>query len=119
MVQWPDTAARDTSIGQSGSGRDARKDPVGLCRSSASRQARRAPRTFSSWVKAFNSPFKAEPIGNKGPWTGINDVEVAVAEYVDRRNQRRLHGELGHITPAEHKAAHYATEPPASLQRTS
>ncbi|MFZ4275681.1 IS3 family transposase [Streptomyces arboris] len=68
---------------------------------------------------ALNSLFKAEPIRNKGPWTGINDVEVAVAEYVDWRNQRRLHGELGHITPAEHKAAHYGTEPPASLQRTS
>ncbi|MFZ4269963.1 hypothetical protein [Streptomyces arboris] len=61
-------------------------------RSSASRQARRAPRTFSGWVKAFNNLFKAEPIRNTGSWTGINDVEVAVAEYVDRRNQRRLHG---------------------------
>ncbi|MFF4795491.1 IS3 family transposase [Streptomyces sp. NPDC001276] len=47
-------------------------------------------------------------------------MEVAVAEYVDWFNQRRLHGELGHITPAEHEAAHYlAAEPPASLQKTS
>ncbi|MHA6757906.1 IS3 family transposase [Streptacidiphilus sp. PAMC 29251] len=46
-------------------------------------------------------------------------VEIAVAEYVDWFNQRRLHGELGHITPTEHEAAHYATEPPASLQKTS
>ncbi|MER5689384.1 DDE-type integrase/transposase/recombinase [Streptomyces sp. NPDC002205] len=34
-------------------------------------------------AEAFNSLFKAELIRNKGPWTGINDVEVAVAEYVD------------------------------------
>lgn len=71
-------------------------------------------------AEAFNSLFKAELIRNKGPWTGINDVEVAVAEYVDWFNQRRLHGELGHVTPAEHEAACYlAAEPPASLQKTS
>ncbi|MER6983968.1 IS3 family transposase [Streptomyces carpinensis] len=47
-------------------------------------------------------------------------MEVVVAEYVDWFNQRRLHGELGHITPAEHEAAHYLTaEPSASLQKTS
>ncbi|WP_194238329.1 integrase core domain-containing protein [Streptomyces spongiae] len=50
-------------------------------------------------AEAFNSLFKAELIRNKGPWTGITDVEVAVAEYIDWFNQRRLHGELGHITP--------------------
>ncbi|MFJ7905380.1 IS3 family transposase [Streptomyces sp. NPDC096198] len=71
-------------------------------------------------AEAFNSLFKAELIRNKGPWTGINDVEVAVAEYVDWFNQRRLHGELGHVTPAEREAAHYlAAEPSASLQKTS
>lgn len=63
-------------------------------------------------AEAFNSLFKAELIRNKGPWTGINDIEIAVAEYVDWFNQRRLHGELGHITLAEHEAAHYAAEPP-------
>ncbi|KPI09927.1 Integrase catalytic region [Actinobacteria bacterium OV450] len=70
-------------------------------------------------AEAFNSLFKAELIRNKGPWTGVNDVEIAVAEYIDWFNHRRLHGELGHITPAEHEAAHYADEPPTSLQKTS
>jgi putative transposase len=71
-------------------------------------------------AEAFNSLFKAELIRNKGPWTGINDVEIAVAEYVDWFNQRRLHGELDHVTPAEHEAAHHLTaEPPTSLQKTS
>ncbi|MEU1037008.1 IS3 family transposase, partial [Streptomyces mirabilis] len=46
-------------------------------------------------------------------------VEVAVAEYIDWFNQRRLHGELGHVTPAEHEAAYYAAEPHKSLQKTS
>lgn len=70
-------------------------------------------------AEAFNSLFKAELIRNNGPWTSINDVEIAVAEYIDWFNQRRLHGELGHVTPAEHEAAYYAAEPPASLQKTS
>jgi putative transposase len=71
-------------------------------------------------AEAFNSLFKAELIRNKGPWTGINDVEIAVAEYIDWFNRRRLHGELGHVTPTEHEAAHHLTaEPPASLQKTS
>ncbi|MFB6961310.1 integrase core domain-containing protein [Streptomyces sp. NPDC056309] len=71
-------------------------------------------------AEAFNSLFKAELIRNKGPWTGINDIEIAVAEYIDWLNPRRLHGELGHITPAEHEAAQYlAAEPPASLQKTT
>ena len=31
----------------------------------------------------------------------MTDVEIAVAEYVDWYNHRRLHGELGLIPPAE------------------
>ncbi|WP_406724296.1 IS3 family transposase [Streptomyces sp. GD-15H] len=63
-------------------------------------------------VEAFNSLFKAELIRNKGPWTGIDDVEIAVAEYIDWFNRRRLHGELGHLPPAEYEALHTAS--PAS-----
>lgn len=63
-------------------------------------------------AEAFNSLFKAELIRNKGPWTGINDVEIAVAEYIDWFNRRRLHGELGHLPPAEYEALHIAS--PAS-----
>ncbi|GAA0662232.1 hypothetical protein GCM10009535_47310 [Streptomyces thermocarboxydovorans] len=63
-------------------------------------------------AEAFNSLFKAELIRNKGPWTGINDVEIAVAEYVDWFNQRRLHGELDHTPPAEYEALHAASPAP-------
>ncbi|WP_395367102.1 IS3 family transposase [Streptomyces sp. YH02] len=56
--------------------------------------------------EAFNSLFKAELIRNKGPWTGINDVEIAVAEYVEWFNQRRLHGDLDHVPPTEFEALH-------------
>ncbi|MEU9158281.1 IS3 family transposase [Streptomyces sp. NPDC048417] len=72
-----------------------------------------ALRGFGGWAEDV-----PELIRNKGPWTSINDVESAVAEYVDWFNQRRLHGELGHLTPVEHEAAHYAAKPPASLQES-
>jgi putative transposase len=52
-------------------------------------------------AEAFNSLFKAELIRNKGPWRGINDLEIATAEYIDWFNHRRLHGEIGHRPPIE------------------
>jgi putative transposase len=50
---------------------------------------------------AFNSLFKAELIRNKGPWRSIDDLEIAVAEYVDWFNQRRLYGEIGTVPPVQ------------------
>ena len=70
-------------------------------------------------AEAFNSLFKAELIRNKGPWTGVNDVEIAVAEYIDWFNQRRLHGELGHVPPAEYEALHTAAPAPEPALKTS
>ena len=62
-------------------------------------------------AEAFNSLFKAELIRNKGPWKSIDDLEVAIAEYIDWFNHRRLHGEIGLIPPAEHEANHYRHNP--------
>ena len=58
-------------------------------------------------AEAFNSLFKAELVRNRGPWKGIDDLEIAVAEYIDWFNHRRLHGEIGLIPPAEHEDNHY------------
>lgn len=58
-------------------------------------------------AEAFNSLFKAELVRNKGPWKGIDDLEIATAEYIDWFNHRRLHGEIGLIPPAEHETNHY------------
>ena len=60
-------------------------------------------------AEAFNSLFKAELVRHQGPWKGIDDLEIAVAEYVDWFNHRRLHGELGLVPPAEYEDQHYAT----------
>ena len=51
--------------------------------------------------------FKAELIRNKGPWKSIDDLEIAVAEYIDWFNHRRLHGEIGLVPPVEFEVQHY------------
>ena len=63
----------------------------------------------NAMAEAFNSLFKAELVRNKGPWQSINDLEIAVAEYIDWYNHRRLHGELRLVPPVEHEAHHAAT----------
>lgn len=60
-------------------------------------------------AEAFNSLFKAELVRNRGPWKGIEDLEIAVAEYVDWFNHRRLHGELGLVPPVEFETTYYAS----------
>lgn len=72
----------------------------------------------NAMAEALNSLFKAELIRNRGPWAGINDVEFATAEWVDWYNERRLHGELGHVPPAEHEAAYWAANPEPVLLET-
>ncbi|WP_229067434.1 integrase core domain-containing protein [Actinoplanes sp. DH11] len=68
---------------------------------------------------SFNSLFKAELVRNKGPWRGLDDLEMATVEYIDWYNDRRLHGELGHVPPAEHEALHAMTHPVTAPLETS
>ena len=60
----------------------------------------------NAMAEAFNSLFKAELVRNRGPWKNIDDLEIAVAEYIDWFNFRRLHGELGLIPPVEFENLH-------------
>ena len=57
-------------------------------------------------AEAFNSLFKAELVRNRGPWKSIDDLEIAVAEYIDWFNFRRLHGEIGLVPPVEYETTH-------------
>ena len=56
-------------------------------------------------AEAFNSLVKGElirnPVSRGRGWYSIRDVEIAVAEYVDWYNHRRVHGQLRQHTPAE------------------
>lgn len=68
----------------------------------------------NAMAEAFNSLFKAECIRNpitrpKGGWKSVIDVEIAVAEYIDWFNHRRLHGEIGLVPPAEFETTHWAS----------
>jgi putative transposase len=58
-------------------------------------------------AEAVNSLYKAELIGPRGPWRTADQVELATLEWVGWWNQRRLHGALDHVPPAEHKARYY------------
>ena len=55
--------------------------------------------------------YKTELLRNRGPWRGLDDLELATLEWVDWYNHRRLHGELGHVPPAEHETSYYAQHP--------
>jgi putative transposase len=69
----------------------------------------------NAMAEALNSIFKAELIRNKGPWASIDDLEIAIAEYIDWYNHRRLHGELNLVPPVEYETNHHNTTAPISL----
>ncbi|MGW3608057.1 integrase core domain-containing protein, partial [Micromonospora sp. NPDC005161] len=73
----------------------------------------------NAMAEAFNSLYKAELVRNRGPWRGLDDLEMATVEYIDWYNNRRLHGELGHIPPTEHEALHAMTQPVTAPLKTS
>jgi putative transposase len=51
--------------------------------------------------------YKTELIRNRGPWRGLDDLELATLECVDWFNHRRLFHELGRIPPAEFEERYY------------
>jgi putative transposase len=73
----------------------------------------------NAMAEAFNSLYKAELVRNRGPWHGLNDLEIATVEYIDWYNNRRLHGELGHVPPAEYEALHAMTHPAIATLETN
>jgi putative transposase len=58
-------------------------------------------------AEAVNGLYKAELIGPRGPWRTAEQVELATLGWVQWWNQRRLHGAIGDIPPAEHEAIYY------------
>jgi putative transposase len=51
--------------------------------------------------------FKTEVIHRRGPWRGLDQVELATLEWVDWFNNRRLHSACGAIPPVEYEQQHY------------
>lgn len=51
--------------------------------------------------------YKTELIRKRGPWRGVDDVEIATLEYVDWFNNRRLLEPIGYIPPVEYEQAYW------------
>ena len=51
--------------------------------------------------------YKTELIRRRGPWRGLDDVELATLEYVDWFNHRRLHSHCGDVPPVEFETNYY------------
>jgi putative transposase len=65
--------------------------------------------------------FKTEVIHRRGPWKGLDDVELAVLEWADWHNHRRLHSACHDLTPVEYEQIYYRQHPaqqPAGVSTT-
>lgn len=69
-------------------------------------------------AESINGLYKTELVRNKGPWRGLDDLELATLEWVDWFNHRRLFHELGRIPPAEFEELHYRQTVPAKSSGT-
>jgi putative transposase len=65
-------------------------------------------------AETMNGLYKTELVRNKGPWRGLDDLEIATLEWVDWFNHRRIFHELGRIPPAEYETNHYRQTDPAN-----
>ena len=57
--------------------------------------------------------YKTELVRARGPWRGLDDLELATLEWVDWFNNRRLFGPIGYLPPAEYERCRYPERPPA------
>lgn len=62
----------------------------------------------NAMAEALNGTFKAELIEPTGPWRDLTHVEHELARWVGWYNHTRLHGQIGHIPPAEYEHNYYA-----------
>jgi putative transposase len=62
--------------------------------------------------------YKTELVRNRGPWRGLDDLELATLEWVDWFNHRRLFHDLGRIPPAEFEDRYYRQNTSLQLGET-
>jgi putative transposase len=71
----------------------------------------------NAMAESFVDSFKTELIADR-IWRTRSQLELAIVEYVGWFNDRRLHGALGDLPPAEFEALYAArTETPLALQQ--
>lgn len=59
-------------------------------------------------AETINGLYEAEAIHRRGAWRGLEAVEYAASEWVDRVDSWRLLEHIGNIPPAEAEARYYA-----------
>jgi putative transposase len=52
-------------------------------------------------AESLNGLYKTELIRRRGPWRGLDHVELATLEWVDWFNHRRIHSFCGNMPPVE------------------
>ena len=63
--------------------------------------------------------YKTELVRHRGPWRGLEDLELATLEWVDWFNNRRIHHHNpGRIPPAEAEDLHYRQQHSAHRAET-
>ena len=78
------------------------------------------PALLNAMAEALNRLFNTECLRNlvmraEGGWKSVSDVEIAVAQYVDWFNHRRLHGRSG----SSRQRSSRPTTGPASARSTT
>ncbi|BFV55044.1 IS3 family transposase [Kitasatospora sp. CMC57] len=64
----------------------------------------------NAMAEALNGTFKAELIEMQGPWTGFEQVERAIFQWVTWYNEERLHSALDYLPPAEYERDYWRTQ---------
>ena len=63
--------------------------------------------------------YKTELVRNRGPWRGLDNLELATLEWVDWFNRRRIHHHnAGRVPPAEAEDLHYRQQHSAHRAET-
>lgn len=58
-------------------------------------------------AESVNALYKAELIRRRGPWRGLEQVELATLEWVDWYNTKRLHTAIENMPPEEFEERYY------------
>ena len=57
--------------------------------------------------------YKTELVHRRGPWHGLNDLELGTLAWVAWFNHRRLFSAIGYVPPAEYETSCYRAPVPA------
>ena len=70
----------------------------------------------NAMAESVNGLYKTELVRRRGPWRGLEDLELATLGWVDWYNHRRLSSVIGYVPPAEYEATHYPEQVPAEAR---